>query len=148
MEKAAINELNALLKGEQMAIDAYERYIQDVDDENVKHELQQIQQDHRKHAGELAARIQTLGGDPDYSTGFVGFMASAKAVMEGMNGHKTVDILKKAYDGEDKGIAKAEEVVKGDLDGESAALVNKLLSDDHDHLKKMVNLIADFENRH
>lgn len=131
-----------------MAVDAYERFIQEVDGEDVKHELRQIQQDHKRHAGDLAERIRSLGGKPEYDTGFAGFIADAKAAVDGMDRRGTTEILKKAYDGEDKGIAKAEEIVKGDLDEESMRLVKGILSDDHDHLRKMVGMIAGFEEKH
>lgn len=148
MENVVVNELNALLKGESMAIDAYERFIQDVEDKKIKREFQEIQQDHKKHAGELFNQIQNLGGKPDSNTGFTGFMASAKAAMENMKETEPIQILKKAYDGEDKGIAMAQEIVKGDLDLESAEIVKKILSVDHDHLKKMLNLITEIQEKH
>lgn len=143
MEEKVINELNTVLKGEQMAVDAYERFIKDTNNGTVKKEFQEIQQDHRKHVGALSQRIQTLGGEPDYGTGFTGFLASAINSMQNIGENETKDILKKAYDGEDKGIAMVEEIVKGDLDSESAVIVNGILSKDHDHLRRMVELIAD-----
>jgi len=148
MEDIALNELNAVLKGEQMAIDAYERYIQELEDDHIKEVFQHIQQDHKRHASELAERIQTLGGSPEYNTGFAGFMASARATMEGIGSMDRADILKKAYDGEDKGIAMAEEIIKGDLDKESMGLVKQILSEDHNHLRRMVRLIGEYEIKH
>jgi len=148
VSEVAVKELNALLKGELMAVDAYERFIQEVEDEKVRQEFRNFQEDHMRHADELAARIRALGGKPDYSTGFAGFMAGLKAMMEGIGGMDDIDILKKAYDGEDKGIAKAEEIVRGDLDEGSKNLVNDILSTDHEHLKTMASMIAEFKIKH
>ncbi|MCX7923387.1 MAG: PA2169 family four-helix-bundle protein [Clostridia bacterium] len=147
MDNSVINELNAVFKGEQMAVEAYERLIYDLKDETVKKELQDIQKDHRRHASELADRIQTLGGKAEYGTGVSGLMADMKmAVQNASNNHDTLQILKQAYDGEDKGIAKVEEIIKGDLDDESLSIVKKLLSEDHEHLKKMAHMMANFES--
>jgi len=148
MEKAVVNELNTILKGEKMAVDAYDRFIQDVSDESVISELRKIQQNHKEHANVLSERIQELGGKPDYNSGFAGFMASAKATMQGMSMNRsTVDILKQAYEGEDKGIAMAREIVKGDLDGESAIIVDRVLTKDHDMMRTVVNMIAGLEEK-
>jgi rubrerythrin len=148
MENTIVNELNGLLKGEHMAIEAYDRYIQAVEDCNVKEELQNIQMEHKSHASTIAKRIQNLGGKPDENTGFAGFMANAKATIQSVGNKSTIDILKQAYDGEYKGIAMAEELVKGDLDNDSANLVQKILSADQGHLKKMKGIIEGIENLH
>ncbi len=148
MDNEMVNELNGLLKGEQMAVDAYERYIQSVEDSNVKKELQSIQIEHKSHASIIAERIQTLGGKPENNTGFSGFMATAKATIQSVGQKDSVEILKQAYEGEYKGIAMAEELVKGDLDDDSANLVKKVLSVDQEHLKKMEGMIDGLENAH
>lgn len=145
MGNTVVNELNTILKGEHMAIDAYKRFIEDAKDENIKNELWNILEEHKRHAHQLSERIETLGGEPEQSAGFAGFMASAKAAIKRITGTGDIEILKKAYDGEDKGIVKAEEVVKGDLDDESMQLVNGILSEDHDHLRKMARLIGTVE---
>jgi len=146
MDHTVVNELNAILKGEHMAIGAYERLIGDCQDEKVRNELKRFQQDHIRHAGELAQRIRTLGGQPYGGTGFAGLMASAKGLVESATGKGTADVLRRAYDGEDKGIAMAEEIVKGDLDDESCGLVKRILGEDHDHLRRMADMIGEYEN--
>jgi rubrerythrin len=60
MDKTSINELNALLKGEHMAIDGYEKYIQNVNDPNIKGELQKIQQEHKMHAANVWLLVNTI----------------------------------------------------------------------------------------
>ena len=136
-----INELNTVLKGEQMAVEAYEKFISAADDDKIRESFQQIQLNHKEHTDKLAERIQNLGAIPDYSTGVTGVFANMKLGME-TNGKSSVDILKRAYDGEDKGIAAAEEVVRGDLDDTSLELVKNILSRDHDHLKSMLSLMS------
>lgn len=143
MDKTTVTkELNTVLKGEQMAVLAYEKFISAADSEKVKESFQQIQRNHKEHAGKLAERIQDLGAVPDYSTGVSGVFTNMKLEMD-TNGKSSVDILKRAYDGEDKGIAAAEEVVRGDLDETSLELVKNILSRDHDHLKSMLHMMSE-----
>ncbi|MEN6314338.1 MAG: DUF2383 domain-containing protein [Clostridiaceae bacterium] len=143
MDKSTVaKELNAVLKGEQMAVESYEKFISEADNEKIRNGFQQIQNDHKEHAGLLAQRIQDLGAVPDYNTGIAGVLANMKLNVE-TKGKSSADILKRAYDGEDKGIAAAEEVVRGDLDDTSLELVKDILSHDHDHLKSMLSLMSD-----
>ena len=137
-------ELNSLLKGEQMAAESYEKFISAVDEEGVKDELQKIQKQHKQHTAMLAEHIQNIGGRPDYNTGITGVIANARLTMETKSMNNSFDILKRAYDGEDKGIAAAEKVVSGNLDDESRKLVNNILAQDHNHLKSMLSLMSEY----
>lgn len=145
MDNVVVNELNSLLKGEHMAIGAYERYLNDLKAVDIRDEFQKIQQDHKMHASEIAGHIRKLGGNPDGNTGMGGFMASAKMTFQEAMGISDFQILKQAYDGEDKGIAMVEEIIKGDLDEESEKMVKKMMSTDHDHLKTMMSLIEKYQ---
>lgn len=145
MEKSVVNELNTVLKGEHMAIESYDRYIHVVEDDKVRSEFHEILDDHKKHASLLDKRIKELGGEPKENLGIAGIMANAKIAVKTMGDKKSIDVLKQAYDGEDKGIAMVEEIIKGDLDEESAKLMNDILSKEHDHLKNMNSMIAEIE---
>lgn len=138
------SELNSLLKGEQMAAESYEKFISVVEEEGVKSELQNIQRQHKQHAAKLAERIQSIGGRPDYNTGITGVIANARLTMETKGMNNSLDILKRAYDGEDKGIAAAEKINSGNLDDESRKLVNSILAQDHEHLKSMLSLMSEY----
>lgn len=141
MNNTSINELNAFLKGEHMAIDGYEKYIQNVDDQNIKAELQKIQQHHKQHAIKIAERVQNLGGKPVDGVGTAGRMAQIMTDIKDMGKKGTNEILKDAYNGESNGIKMGEEVVKGDLDQDSKSLVNSILNDDREHLNTLSNLM-------
>lgn len=143
MDKTTVaNELNIFLKGEQMAVEAYDKFISAVDDEKIREGFQQIQVDHKQNASRLAERIQDLGQVPGRNTGVSGVLANMKLGMQ-TDGKSSFDVLKMAYDGEDKGIAAAEEVVRGDLDATSMKLAKEVLSNDHDHLRAMLKLMSD-----
>lgn len=145
MENTVVNELNAILKGEHMAIESYDKFIHAVEDDNVRHQFHKILDDHKKHASLLENRIKELGGEPKENLGFAGIMANAKIAMKTMGDKKAIDVVKQAYDGEDKGVAMVEEIIKGDLDDESAKLMNDILTKEHDHLRNMNNMIAELE---
>ena len=140
----SIKNLNTLLKGEHMAIESYEKFIQSSNDDKIKSSLQEIQRDHKEHAAKLAQRIQSIGGKPEYGTGIPGAISSVRLTLETRAKTDSMEILKRAYDGEDKGIALAEKAAKCDLDEDSKKLVNVILSDDHDHLKSMLSLLTEY----
>lgn len=143
MEKTTvIKELNTILKGEQMASESYEQFISAVENEKIRNKFQQFRLQHKVHADQIADRIRTLGAVPDFGTGITGALSHIKLEFE-TRGKGSADVLKRAYDGEDKGIALAEEVIKGDLDQTSKKLVENILSQDHEHLKSMLNLMSD-----
>ncbi|QCX33548.1 DUF2383 domain-containing protein [Caloramator sp. E03] len=146
MNSKIIDELNTLLKGEYMGIDSYEKFIQKVQNKHVKHELQNIQKDHKNHAIKIAERIQDLGGEPVNGVGFIGKIAEVASNIKNINKKSDIEILKQAYDGEDFGIRMATEVVKGDLDGNSAVLVKEMLNEDRNHLDTLNNLIREVGN--
>jgi bacterioferritin len=147
MENKNITELNEMLKGEQMAVQSYERYLEAVQDEEVKREFCCFLSDHKHHIDLISGHIQALGGKPDYGTGFAGLMTGVKNAVKNAAGRSTLEVIKEAYNGEDKGIGMTEEVVKGDLDPESMKLVKNILATDHDHLKRMMQLIGRYEGK-
>lgn len=138
----SIQELNTLLKGEYMAIQGYERYIQNIEDQKIKVQLQEIQKDHKQHAIMIAERIQNLGGRPVDGLGLMGEMAQAFDSIKNIPKEKdTRFILHDAYEGEQKGIQMAEEIAKGDLDKESEDLIKKILKEDRKHVKALEKLL-------
>lgn len=143
MDKTCINELNALLKGEHMAIDGYEKYIQSTGEPNIKGELQKIQQDHKMHAIKISERIQSLGGRPVDGVGVMGRVAETVSNIKdiGIGNRDSATILRDAYTGENNGINMANELVKGDLDTDSMNLVNGILNEDRNHLNTLDNMI-------
>ncbi|EOC99598.1 DUF2383 domain-containing protein [Caldisalinibacter kiritimatiensis] len=139
-----LDSLNNLLQGEYMAIEGYNIFINHIDDPRLKNEFQNIQQDHRRHAALLAERIQNYDDMPREKTGFKGAMADTMLKMDLSVRDDAPHILRKAYEGEGKGIKMAEEVVRGDLDSESRELVGEILSEDRKHLDRMRKLMEEY----
>lgn len=140
MENATINELNAFLKGEYMAIDSYNDFIQKAADPKVKAEFQRIQQEHKLHAIQISERIQNLGGRPATGLDIKGKIAEKVSNIKNSRLKNDVDILVQAYDGENMGINIATEIVKGDLDNESMNLIGNIISQDKTHLVDLNDL--------
>lgn len=135
-----LQQLNTILKGEIMAINSYEEFIKQVDNIDVKQDFINFKNDHKRHADLMEERIKSLGGHPVKGTGTAGIMAGAKFAVENLKKRSVHDIVKNAYDGEDKGIA-AVAKIKETLDDENKKVVEEMLSTDHDHLKKMKDII-------
>lgn len=133
-----VNELNAVLKGEYMAIHAYEQFLQKTQDSTVQQALKKIQEEHKRHAAEISERIDTLGGEPVDGTGI---MSEVMLKLKGMGEKETTAILKDAFAGEQQGIEMSQEMVKGDLDEQSMSLIQNILQQDKEHLMTLLDLI-------
>jgi len=140
MNKKVVKELNAYLKGEYMAIKAYDGFLERIKDPTMKEELQNIQRDHMKHVAKVSERISNLGGKPVNDAGFMGTMSDMKNLIK-RNSDDTTFILKDAGRGEYRGVRMAEEVVKGDLDPESQKLIKDILNEDRSHVGKLNGFI-------
>lgn len=141
MEEKTINTLNDLLKGEQIAVNAYSQFIRDIRDEGIRQELKSMQSDHNKHSEKISERILEIGGNPVHSTGFAGFMADAKYGLESIKEHSDHEILLEVFQGEDKGVAAAEKIADDKLDDKSLKLVHEIMDTDHSHIKNLEQLL-------
>ena len=137
----AIKVLNELLQGEYMAVESFNNFISRIEDEKIKREVQGIQQQHRSNIEKLAVYIQNMGGQPDENLGFKGKMGDLKVNMD--LGFKTDDaeIIKKAIEGETRGVNMAEKILRGNLDDESRDLVGEILQKDRMAIRKLKNLV-------
>ncbi len=129
--------------GEHMAIKSYEHFIQQVEDDTVKKELQLIQQDHKFHAMKIAEQIQNLGG---YPVSDLPMMAETMLSLKSLHKKDLDSIIKDAYVGEKRGIEKVEQICKGDLDSNSAKVIAGILQEDKEHLITLQNLIGNVDN--
>jgi bacterioferritin (cytochrome b1) len=142
--QSSINELNAFLKGEYMAINSYEDFIQKSTDPHVKAEFQRIQQEHKHHAIQIAERIQNLGGLPAYGLDVKGKILETVSSIKNMGNKNELELVVEAYEGENMGIKTASEIVKGDLDNESMTLIGNIINQDKTHLNDLRNLSSRF----
>lgn len=141
MNKTTVKELKAFLKGEHMAIDSYDKYLEKINTPYIKNEFQSIKRDHEHHAVIISERIELLGGKPSKGVGFTGKIAEVMSTVKGLGKNDEKFIVKDAYNGENMGIEIAAEIVKGDLDEQSRKLINEILETDRNHLIALENLI-------
>lgn len=139
MNKTAIEELNNFLEGNFMAIHAYDQYIHEMKDDQIKKSLQQIQENHKQHAMIIAKRIQDLGGVPAHDVGMTEKMVEWMKNLTPTKGND--DILKDALVGEQRGIEISKELVKGDIDPESLELVKNILRHDEENVEQLKKLL-------
>lgn len=131
-----IKELNEYLKGEYMGIHAYEHYIHHTEDPVLKKELQRIQQEHKQHAAKTAERIQNLGGKAVEDNGMRLSMAEMMLKFQKYPSENK-GIIKGVLEGQEMGVRQAEEIVKGDLDSESLAVIQANLQEDYAHIEDL-----------
>lgn len=140
MNKKIIKELNTFLKGNFMAIHAYEKYINHVQDEQLKEIFQEIQQNHKEHAAIISERIQNLDGVPVDDVGIMGNVAQIMTTIKGSTKDNT-SIIKDALVGEHRGIKKSRELLDDDLDPESLKIVQTILDNDERHVERLDQLL-------
>lgn len=138
----SVEALRALLRGEQMAIGVYAAVIDDVTDPDVKKKLQEVCENHVRHAQDLEARIAKLGGEPNGGADVSDWTAKASIRLKGWYQENPAALLRQVYHGEDQGINAAANIAAERLDAESQALVERILGEEKQHLDRLAEIIS------
>ena len=136
-----IKVLNELLQGEYMAVESFNNFISRLEDEKGKNVFQEIQKQHRENIDKLASYIQDIGGQPDENLGMKGKMGDIKLNMDLGSSSDRGEIVKKAIEGETKGVNMAEKVLRGDLDDKSRGIAGEILEKDRKSIEKLKKLL-------
>jgi len=99
----AINQLQALLRGEISAAETYRQALDRLGDDPSAMNLRQLHTDHREAANALRQHVRTHGGTPDQSSGVWGYFAKAVEGTATLLG--TSAALKALKEGEEQGKA-------------------------------------------
>lgn len=134
-----IKSLNKLLQGEYMAIESFNNFINRIEDEETKTTFQMVQKQHRKNADTLASYIQNVGGRAKENLGLKGRIGDIRLNME-LGSSIDYEVVKKAIEGETKGINMAEKVLRGNLDDASRNLAGEVLQYDRESIKNLEGL--------
>lgn len=140
-------ELNTILKGESMAIDAYSNYICNISDSNIKAKLYDILNDHKKQSRLLSNRIRQLGGNPSNNLNFLSKISSSISHLSNV-GSNSSTLVKKALAGESNGIKIVSKLCENSLDNSNKTLVNSMLNEDKTHLATLSSLASELETNH
>ena len=135
-----VKVLNELLQGEYMAVESFNNFISRIKDEKIKREFQGIHKQHRSNIEKLAAYIQNLGGQPDENLGIKGKVGDLKVNMDLGFITDDAEILKKAIEGETRGVNMAEKIMRGNLDDKSRDVVGEILQKDRISIRKLKTL--------
>lgn len=137
----SIKALNELLQGEYMAVESFNNFISRLEDERIKKVFQEIQKQHRENIERLASYIQDMGGQPEENLGMKGKMGEMKLNMQLGSSSDANEIVKKAIEGETKGINMAEKILRGDLDDRSRGIAGEILDKDRASVEKLKSLL-------
>ncbi|MGI6372428.1 MAG: DUF2383 domain-containing protein [Caldicoprobacterales bacterium] len=139
--KRTIEALNQLLQGEYMAVESFNNFISRLEEGNVKQAFIEVQKQHRENIDKLASYIQFIGGQPDENLGMKGYMGDMMLNMQLGPDSDTNEIIKKAIEGETKGVNMAEKVLRGDLDERSRDIAGEVLHKDRKSIEKIKSLL-------
>lgn len=140
MKKQIVKELNAFLKGNYMAIESYERFLEKINEPEIRKIFQKIKANHEEHAKLVQERIRNLGGEPVDSSGIIGDMVDWMDQFK-LETKELPHITKDAQTGEFRGIKKSKEMLENDLDEESLSLVQNILEKDEEHVALLTELL-------
>lgn len=140
MKKQIVKELNAFLKGNYMAIESYERFLEKINEPEIRKIFQKIKANQEEHAKLVQERIRNLGGEPVDSSGIIGDMVDWMDQFK-LETKELPHIIKDAQTGEFRGIKKSKEMLENDLDEESLSLVQNILEKDEEHVALLTELL-------
>ena len=139
----AFEVFNQILKGEHMAIETYQSYIDSLPNIHLRNHLVAIMTDHKAHASRISYYIQTNGGTVEEGTGLAGLATKWSAKMMNLGENEPQHMLEKLYSGEDRGLARAVQLSEDNLNKEEQEVLAPIFSDEHDHLKQLLMLKED-----
>lgn len=134
---------NQILKGEHIAIETYQSYIDSLPSSPLRNHLVAILTDHKAHASRISYYIQTNGGKVEEGAGLAGLATKWSAKMMNWGENESLNMLEKLYSGEDRGLARAIQLSEDKLSEAEREVLAPVFSDEHDHLKQLLSLKED-----
>lgn len=134
--------MNNLLQNAYIGIDAYNRYLNQIDDYDLRHRLEKQEVLQQRIAHELTSHIRDLGGIPRDSAGLKGTMANLVVNMQLTGRRSGFEVLNMIAGGLRITVDSLERAAMV-LDGNSRALVEKHLMYD----RAMYREIEEYKRR-
>lgn len=139
--KETIKSLNRLLQGEYMALESFNLFLSRIGDKDASNIMMEVQKDHRNNIEKLSNYILELGGKPEENIGMKGKMGGMMLRNQLRNPSDVNEVIRRAIDGEEKGINKIEKILRGNLDYESRNLTGQILENDRNSIDKLRNML-------
>ncbi len=139
------NVLNKVLKGENMAAEIIQIYVENLQDDAITETLSTWIKDHKQNANKIGAYLLLNGESPRDGLGVIGMLSKVKAKMNTNRKAEPLDILREIYDGEDKGLARATQLAENNVTQDARDLLEDIFRNDHDHLQEMKSMISQYE---
>jgi uncharacterized protein (TIGR02284 family) len=132
VERDPISMLNDLISLDFDAVQAYEAAIARIDAPDLKAQLGEFRDDHRRHADEFAAVVRELGGAPVTTAGIKSLLTKGKVVIADLAGDRAVLLAMKTNE-DDTNTAYERAVAREDLPAGSHSPLQQALADERRH---------------
>lgn len=131
--KNQIHRLNRLLCGTRVAVETYDRYINDMKDKRIIEDFKNFKRCYQEYSDELCSAIESLGGTPRKDSGIAGIMAKHTYKVKK---HDKSALLRSAAKGEETAISISKKILHQGLSPECAEIVVE-------HIAKAKNNLAE-----
>lgn len=125
-EQENLDLLNHLLHGMHIGNQSLQSFINALDDDQLRHQLEKMEKQYLILAQEFSSHIRDLGGTPSDSTGVSGTMAKLSTIVSNAMAETPLDIINEISKGLNMGIDSFEQVLPK-LKGSSKTIVEKSL---------------------
>lgn len=136
MREQEIKELNKAIKGEHMAIETFDHFIQDIDNQTIDQTFQKMQEKHKEQELLLAKQVQNMGGNPVNTAGFAGVMAEIKNRISPRK-YIDQDLIKTIIEGEELGINALREIRLNLIKFENIELIDQIIKENEAILNEL-----------
>ncbi len=145
MEKRDINVLNNVLEGTYMGIDSYSKFVNNIDNPDLRHKLENQERQYKESASQLASHIRNLGGNAKDNPGFKGVVTTVTNTVKLLGEDKTVRSLEMIKDGIKTAIDAKEDAIDK-VSSNSKQLLQSQLESDKTILNEIKSFISEVKH--
>ncbi len=142
--KEIVIELNRVLKGTQMGLEAFENLQKKAKDNSLKQIFLQVQATYLMHSNILKERIDQLGGIPKEQVGLIGTLSQIYENIKNLTVDSDEEVLNEAYKACKTGFTMGDRFIEdnNNLDSTSREIIEKIIQDNKDLAQIFLNKIS------
>jgi bacterioferritin len=142
--KEIVIELNRVLKGIQMGLEAFESLQKKTKDNSLKQIFLQVQATYLMHSNILKERIDQLGGIPKEQVGLIGTLSQIYENIKNLTVDSDEEVLNEAYKACKTGFTMGDRFIEdnNNLDSTSREIIEKIVQDNKDLAQIFLNKIS------